>query len=61
MVIDRLRTQMQALTASADFAARMKQVGIEIRGMRPEEFAAFTQQERSRWAKVIASLGLSLQ
>jgi hypothetical protein len=42
--------QTQALTASADFA-----------GMRPEEFAAFTQQERGRWAKVIASLGLSLQ
>jgi tripartite-type tricarboxylate transporter receptor subunit TctC len=49
-VIERLRAQTQALTASADFA-----------GMRPEEFAAFTQQERGRWAKVIASLGLSLQ
>ena len=31
-VIERLRAQTQALTASADFA-----------GMRPEEFAAFTQ------------------
>lgn len=60
-VIERLRGQMQALMASADFIARMKQVGIEIRGMRPEEFAAFIQQERSRWAKVIASLGLGLQ
>jgi tripartite-type tricarboxylate transporter receptor subunit TctC len=49
------------LLASADFVARMKQVGIEIRGMRPEEFAAFTEAERSRWAKVIASLGLRLQ
>jgi tripartite-type tricarboxylate transporter receptor subunit TctC len=47
--------------AGADFKARMKQVGIEIRGMQPEEFAAFTQEERSRWAKVIASLGLRLQ
>jgi tripartite-type tricarboxylate transporter receptor subunit TctC len=60
-VIERLHVQMQALMASADFIARMKQVGVEIRGMRPEEFAAFTQQERSRWAKVIASLGFSLQ
>jgi tripartite-type tricarboxylate transporter receptor subunit TctC len=60
-IVERLRTQIAALMASADFKARMKQVGIEIRGMQPEEFAAFTQEERSRWAKVIASLGLRLQ
>jgi tripartite-type tricarboxylate transporter receptor subunit TctC len=60
-IIERLRTQIAALMASADFKARMKQVGIEIRGMQSEEFAAFTQEERSRWAKVIASLGLRLQ
>ena len=57
-VIERLRAQVEALMASADC---MKQVGIEIRGMRLEEFATFTQRERSHWAKVIASLGLSLQ
>jgi tripartite-type tricarboxylate transporter receptor subunit TctC len=60
-VIERLRTQTETLMASADFIAHMKQVGIEIRSMRPEEFAGFTEKERSRWAKVIASLGLRLQ
>jgi tripartite-type tricarboxylate transporter receptor subunit TctC len=59
-VIERLRAQVDALMASAAFVAGMKQVGIEIRGMGPEEFAAFTQEERSRWAKVIVSLGLRL-
>jgi tripartite-type tricarboxylate transporter receptor subunit TctC len=61
MVIERLRAQTETLMASTDFIARMKQVGIEIHGMRPEEFAAFTEEERSRWAKVIASLGLRLR
>jgi tripartite-type tricarboxylate transporter receptor subunit TctC len=60
-VIEQLRAQTEALMASADFIARMKQVGIEIHGVRPEEFAAFTEAERSRWAKVIANLGLRLQ
>src|SRR6516165_3268615 len=61
MVIEQLRTQTETLMASADFIARMKQVGIEIHGKRPEKFAAFTEAERGRWAKVIASLGLRLQ
>jgi tripartite-type tricarboxylate transporter receptor subunit TctC len=61
MAIERLRTQTETLMASADFIARMKQVGIEVHSMRPEEFAAFTEKERSRWAKVIANLGLSLR
>ena len=60
-VIERLRTQTEALMASGNFITHMKKVGIEIHGMRPEEFAAFTQEERSRWAKVVASLGLRLQ
>ncbi|MGB8629616.1 MAG: tripartite tricarboxylate transporter substrate-binding protein [Xanthobacteraceae bacterium] len=60
-VIERLRAQTESLMTSADFIARMKQVGIEIHGMRREEFAAFTEAERRRWANVIASLGLRLQ
>jgi tripartite-type tricarboxylate transporter receptor subunit TctC len=60
-VIERLRAQTEALLTSADFVVRMKQVGIEIHSMRPKEFAAFTEAERSRWAEVITSLGLRLQ
>jgi tripartite-type tricarboxylate transporter receptor subunit TctC len=60
-VIERLRAQTEALMASADFVARMKQVGIEIHNMPPVEFATFTEAERGRWAKVITGLGLRLQ
>jgi tripartite-type tricarboxylate transporter receptor subunit TctC len=60
-VIERLRAQTEALMASADFVARMKQVGIEIHNMPPVEFSTFTEAERGRWAKVITGLGLRLQ
>jgi hypothetical protein len=39
----------------------MKQVGIEVKRMRPNEFAVFTQQERSRWATLIESLKLQIE
>jgi hypothetical protein len=29
--------------------------------MRPDEFAAFAQQERNRWAKLIQSLDLKIE
>ena len=60
-VIERLRTELDALLASSAFAERMKQVGIEVNRMRPDEFAAFAQQERSRWAKLIESLDLKIE
>ena len=61
VAIERLRTELDALLASSAFAERMKQVGIEVNRMRPDEFAAFTQQERSRWAKLIQSLDLKIE
>ncbi|HTE76376.1 MAG TPA: tripartite tricarboxylate transporter substrate binding protein [Xanthobacteraceae bacterium] len=60
-VIERLRTELDALLVSSAFVERMKQVGIEVNRMRPDEFAAFAQQERSRWAKLIGSLDLKIE
>jgi tripartite-type tricarboxylate transporter receptor subunit TctC len=60
-VIERLRTELDALLASSAFVERMKQVGIEVNRMRPDEFAAFAQQERNRWAKLIQSLDLKIE
>lgn len=60
-VIEQLRTELDALLASSAFVERMKQVGIEINRMRPHKFAAFAQQERSRWAKLIGSLDLKTE
>jgi hypothetical protein len=39
----------------------MQEVGIEIERRRPDEFAAFTQQERGRWARLIESLKLQIE
>jgi tripartite-type tricarboxylate transporter receptor subunit TctC len=43
VVIERLRAELEALLVSGAFVERMKQVGIEVNRMRPDEFAAFTQ------------------
>jgi tripartite-type tricarboxylate transporter receptor subunit TctC len=60
-VIERLQAELDALLASEPFVERMKQVGVEVRRMRSDEFAAFTQHERSRWAKLIQSLNLKIE
>jgi tripartite-type tricarboxylate transporter receptor subunit TctC len=59
-LIERLRAVLDALLASSAFVERMQQIGVEVNRMRPDEFAAFTQQERSRWAKLIRTLDLQI-
>jgi tripartite-type tricarboxylate transporter receptor subunit TctC len=60
-IIARLRAQLDTLLASRDFAERMHQVGIQIQRMRLDQFDAFAQQERLRWAKLIESLKLQIE
>src|SRR5215218_2495281 len=60
-VIERLRSEADALLHSASFVDRMKQVGVEIRPIKGGEFEAFTQQERARWAKTIAELKIRIE
>lgn len=60
-IIERLRAQLDALLGSSAFFERMKRVGIEVERMRLDEFAAFSQQERLRWAKMIESLKLQIE
>jgi len=55
-IVERFRAQLDALLVSYAFVERMKQVGIEVERRRLDEFVDFAQQERDRWAKVIASL-----
>ena len=59
-VIERLRTELDALLASKAFIERMNQVGIEIRTLRADEFETFTRQERAKWAKVIDALKVKI-
>jgi tripartite-type tricarboxylate transporter receptor subunit TctC len=60
-IIERLRAQLDALLVSYAFVERMKQVGIEVERRPLDEFVDFAQQERERWAKVIASLKLQIE
>ncbi len=59
-VVERLRTELNALLASKAFIERMNQVGIEIRAMRADEFEAFTKAERAKWAKTIDALKVKI-
>ena len=60
-IVERFRAQLDALLVSYAFVKRMKQVGIEVERRRLDEFVDFAQQERDRWAKVIASLKLQIE
>jgi tripartite-type tricarboxylate transporter receptor subunit TctC len=60
-IIERLRAQLDALLGSYAFVERMKQAGIEVERRRLDEFVAFAQQERGRWAKLIESLKLQIE
>jgi tripartite-type tricarboxylate transporter receptor subunit TctC len=60
-IIARLRAELEALLGSPAFVERMKQVGIEVERMRVDAFAAFAQQERLRWGKLIAALKLQIE
>ena len=60
-IVERLRAQLDALLGSDAFVERMKQVGVEVERKRLDEFVAFTQQERRRWAKLIESLKLQIE
>ena len=60
-IVERLRQELDVLSASGDFVGRMKDVGIEVRHMRAEEFTTFVEQERKRWAQVIQTLSLKIE
>ena len=60
-IVERLRPELDRLSASRSFVERMKDVGIEVHHMRADEFAAFVEQERNRWAKVIQTLNLKIE
>jgi tripartite-type tricarboxylate transporter receptor subunit TctC len=59
--VERLRQELDRLSASGSFVGQMKDVGIEVPHMRADEFAAFVEQERNRWAKVIQTLNLKIE
>jgi tripartite-type tricarboxylate transporter receptor subunit TctC len=59
-IVQRLRQEVAALLRGQSFVERMKQVGIEVQRMTPEEFEGFMREERARWGQVVQSLELKI-
>ena len=56
-VIARINTEMNAALASSELKERLATQGVEARGGKPEEFAAFLRAEIPKWSKVVRDSG----
>ena len=56
-VIARINTEMNAALASSELKERLATQGVEARGGKPEEFAAFLRTEIPKWSKVVRDSG----
>jgi tripartite-type tricarboxylate transporter receptor subunit TctC len=57
IVIDRIYRDLKEVLATKEVKAFMDAAGIEIVGSTPGEFAAFFEQERTKWARIIRETG----
>jgi tripartite-type tricarboxylate transporter receptor subunit TctC len=51
-VIDRLNTEIIAILALPDVRARFRDLGFDVVGNAPDEFAAFLRAENTKWKKI---------
>ncbi len=56
-IINRLHNELVRALKNPDFEARMRDLGLELYGTTPEEFAKFIKDESAKWAKVIKATG----
>ena len=59
-VINRLNTELIKIIRSPDIRAKLAGQGAEVVTMAPAQQDAFFNQERSRWAKVVADANIKL-
>ncbi|HYC44522.1 MAG TPA: tripartite tricarboxylate transporter substrate binding protein [Burkholderiales bacterium] len=59
-VIDRLHAEFTRALKDAEFAARMRGLGLELYGTTPAEFAQMIRDESAKWGKVIRATGAKL-
>jgi tripartite-type tricarboxylate transporter receptor subunit TctC len=59
-VINRLNGAMASLLAMPDIRAKYEALGYEVAGGPPEEFAAWVQNETTKWARVIRDRKITL-
>jgi tripartite-type tricarboxylate transporter receptor subunit TctC len=57
-IIERLNSEFVRAIKSGDVSDRLTNAGAEPVGNTPEQYAAFVQNEITKWAKVIAAAGI---
>lgn len=56
-VIAKINAEVNAILATAEMKERFATQGVEARGGKPEEFAAFLRSEIPKWTKVVRESG----
>jgi tripartite-type tricarboxylate transporter receptor subunit TctC len=56
-VINRLNAEFVGALKNPEFEARMRDLGLELYGTTPEQFAQLIRDENAKWAKVIKATG----
>jgi tripartite-type tricarboxylate transporter receptor subunit TctC len=56
-IVDRLHSEFIRALKDPAFAARMRDMGLELYGTTPAEFAQFIRDENVKWTKVIKATG----
>ncbi len=60
-IVSRLSAEIRKSLAKPETQARMKQLGAELVGDTPAEFAAFLKTDNDRWARVIKQSGITAE
>jgi len=60
-IVNRMSSALSQVAKMPEIMAQRRAVGSESMGTTPEEFAAFLDTERTKWAGVIGKIGLTLE
>ena len=59
-IVQRLNDEIRAILAMPDVRARFAELGFDVVGDKPEEFAAFLRAENAKWKKIAEISGTRL-
>jgi tripartite-type tricarboxylate transporter receptor subunit TctC len=59
-IVNKLSTEVATILARPDIRERLTAAGTEPQSMTPQEFAAFIAGEQTKWRKLIADVGMTL-
>jgi tripartite-type tricarboxylate transporter receptor subunit TctC len=59
-IVQRLATELKAILALPDVRARFTELGFDVVGSTPDEFADFLRSENAKWKKIAEIAGTKL-